>query len=101
VTDRLWYRTCEADQYRLIYSEICHSPIDKSLVLPVRDVTSALSNASCLSFVRELARSSAAELVGIARSHGSGSVCHPTLNMWLRWPCRRGAFFDRLMSKAF
>src|SRR3954468_4172651 len=79
----------------------CQSPIEMSLLLPVRDVTSELSNASCLSFVRELARSSAAELVGIARSHGSGSVCHPTLNMWLRWPCRRGAFFDRLMSKAF
>src|SRR5215207_1569194 len=82
-------------------SRVCWTQLEKSLCAPVSDVTSALSNASCLSFVRELARSSAAELVGIARSHGSGSVCHPTLNMWLRWPCRRSAFFDRLMSKAF
>ena len=35
----------------VLFLESCHSPIDKSLVLPVRDVTSALSNASCLSVV--------------------------------------------------
>ena len=34
-----------------LFSYRCHSPVDKSLVLPVRDVTSALSNASCLSVV--------------------------------------------------
>src|SRR4051794_36713255 len=56
------HRVCAASG-RIIRSE-CQSPIDKSLVLPVRDVTSAVSNASCLS--------SFENLLGAARLSPSG-----------------------------
>src|SRR4051794_21315233 len=57
----------------LQHHRTCQSPIEKSLLLPVRDVTSALSNA-CLCFVLELAWSSAAELVRVAQPRCGGPI---------------------------
>src|SRR3954452_20929196 len=59
---------------------LCHSPIDKSLVLPVRDVTSALSNASCLSSFENWLEAARLSRSGVLSRAAAGSPAQPTLN---------------------
>src|SRR4051812_2570589 len=58
----------------------CQSPIDKSLVLPVRDVTSALSNAFCLSSFENLLEAARLSGSGLLSRAAAGSPAQPTLN---------------------
>ena len=59
---------------------MCHSPIDKSLFLPVRNVTSALSNTSCLSsFKNWLEAARLSRSGGLSRA-AAGPPAQPTLN---------------------
>src|SRR5690349_18119029 len=58
----------------------CHSSIDKSLVLPVRDVTSALSNASCLSSFENLLEAARLSRSGLLSRAAAGPPAQPTLN---------------------
>ena len=61
-------------------SAICHSPIDKSLVLPVRDVTSVLSNASCLSSFENWLEAARLSRSGVLSRAAAGPPAQPTLN---------------------
>src|SRR3954454_2318158 len=65
-----------ADRHRLG----CHSPIDKSLVLPVRDVTSVLSNASCLSSFENWLEAARLSRSGVLSRAAAGPPAQPTLN---------------------
>jgi hypothetical protein len=58
----------------------CHSPIDKSLVLPVRDVTSVLSNASCLSSFENWLEAARLSRSGVLSRAAAGPPAQPTLN---------------------
>src|SRR4051794_36864729 len=60
--------------------QACHSLIDKLLVLPVRDVTSVLSNASCLSSFENWLEAARLSRSGVLSRAAAGPPAQPTLN---------------------
>src|SRR6185369_3650884 len=68
------WRSARSDPHKSRGVERCYSPIEKSLALPIRDVTRGRDRVLPSSAFENLARSSAAELVGVARPRCGGSA---------------------------